>query len=126
MDLRRGRGGLPADRPRPGAGGVQDYRQADQVAAVREAGFELGLIPTFVMIDTLTAGSACSLSHREMVGVRGSGLSRVRNPLTPTLSPSGRGSRPRSRHRQRIKMRHYRPGLTVSGLTVLLRFPAPH
>src|SRR6266568_3396177 len=46
---------------------------------------------TFMMIDTLATGSACSLSHRERVGVRGSGLSRVRllrgrNPLTPTLS----------------------------------------
>src|SRR5439155_2624106 len=63
----------------------------------------LCLIPTFVMIDTLQsvhlclqAGSACSLSHRERGGVRGCSPSRVQNPLTPTPSPTGQGSAPKS------------------------------
>src|SRR5215510_10401233 len=38
------------------------------------------------------ASAACSLSRRERGGVRGYKLSRVPNPLTPTLSPAGRGS----------------------------------
>jgi len=60
-------------------------------------------IPIFTKIDALATGLACSLSHRAYrAGVRGSGLSRGRNPLTPTLSPSGRGSPPRLRHRWRF------------------------
>src|SRR4051794_31374899 len=38
------------------------------------------------------ASTAGSLSRRERGGVRGYKLSRVRCPLTPTLSPLGRGS----------------------------------
>src|SRR5262245_32456180 len=38
------------------------------------------------------ASAACSLSRRERGGVRGYSPSRVPNPLTPTLSPAGRGS----------------------------------
>src|SRR5262245_11227719 len=41
--------------------------------------------------DRATA-AACSLSRRERGGVRGYKLSRDPNPLTPTLSPAGRGS----------------------------------
>src|SRR5262245_66456778 len=36
--------------------------------------------------------AACSLSRRERGGVRGYKLSISPNPLTPTLSPAGRGS----------------------------------
>src|SRR5262245_14993461 len=36
--------------------------------------------------------SACSLSRRERGGVRGYKLSTSPTPLTPTLSPAGRGS----------------------------------
>ena len=43
------------------------------------------------------ASSVCSLSHRERDGVRGYGLSIDPTPLTPTLSPAGRGSPPSSR-----------------------------
>src|SRR5256885_13575454 len=38
------------------------------------------------------AVAACSLSRRERGGVRGYKLSIDPNPLTPTLSPAGRGS----------------------------------
>src|SRR5215510_7872885 len=38
------------------------------------------------------AVAACSLSRRERGGVRGYKLSIGLNPLTPTLSPMGRGS----------------------------------
>src|SRR5262249_60500521 len=38
------------------------------------------------------ANSVCSLSHREKGGVRGYDLSMKPNPLTPALSPAGRGS----------------------------------
>jgi hypothetical protein len=41
-----------------------------------------------------TTRSVGSLSHRERDGVRGYGLSIDPNPLTPTLSPPGRGSTP--------------------------------
>src|SRR5262245_58068289 len=44
------------------------------------------------------ANSVGSLSHRERGGARGYGLSIDPAPLTPTLSPSGRGSAPSSRH----------------------------
>src|SRR5262245_63171788 len=47
------------------------------------------------------ASSVCSLSHRERGGVRGYGLSIDPIPLTPTLSPSGRGSAPRLSHHWR-------------------------
>jgi NitT/TauT family transport system substrate-binding protein len=40
----------------------------------------------------IATNSACSLSRRERGGVRGYNLSRDPNPLTPTLSPTGRGS----------------------------------
>src|SRR5262249_33773154 len=39
------------------------------------------------LIHIASTSSACSLSHREKGGVRGYGLSRNPNPLTPTLSP---------------------------------------
>src|SRR6266700_2266619 len=64
-------------------------------------------------IDALAANSAGSLSWRERVGVRGFGLSRVWSPLTPTLSPSGRGSAPRSRHRQRILIYRFALGVAA-------------
>src|SRR6266567_2966624 len=79
-------------------------------------------MPTFAMIDTLAAGSAGSLSHRERVGVRGSGLSRVYNPLTPTLSPSGRGSRPSPRDVSGRNTNHRSIGedtMTLRTLTLL-------
>jgi hypothetical protein len=37
-------------------------------------------------------GSLCSLSHWERGGVRGYAVSIGSPPLTPTLSPSGRGN----------------------------------
>src|SRR5205823_13800262 len=63
--------------------------------------------------DILAANSAGSLSQRERVGVRGSGLSRVRAPLTPTLSPSGRGSAPRSWHRLQTLISRFALGLAL-------------
>src|SRR5262249_59193811 len=48
------------------------------------------------------ADSVGSLSHWERGGVRGLGLSKKPNPLTPTLSPAGRGSRRDSRHDLRL------------------------
>ena len=62
---------------------------------------------TFAGLDPYEAYAVCSLSHWERVGVRGYGLSIERGPLTPTLSPSGRGSAPSSRHNNQIAIETY-------------------
>jgi hypothetical protein len=54
------------------------------------------------MESSVAAGSG-HLSHRERsdreaIRVRGYGLSRVLDPLTPTLSPLGRGGPQRTLH----------------------------
>src|SRR5438067_9472212 len=49
------------------------------------------------MIARAGACSPCSLPHRERDGVKGLSLSLVQSPLTPTLSPPGRGGSPSSR-----------------------------
>jgi hypothetical protein len=76
----------------------------------------------FMVSNALQAGSLCSLFQpksdlsdfgqlrmsnsgkpefgRERGGVMGYGRSMRGNPLTPTLSPTGRGSAPSSRHRR--------------------------
>src|SRR5438067_7169325 len=84
----------------PGRGGSPSSRLAPTTPGTG-ARCPSGSDREFLMIATPEACSACSLSHREWGGVRGLGFSSVRSPLTPPLSPAGRGSAPSRRPRHR-------------------------
>jgi hypothetical protein len=70
------------------------------------------------------ASSACSLCRWERGGVRGFALSLRRNPLTPTLSPAGRGSSPSSRQpfSLMLAMRELREAREASSACSLCRW----